>query len=174
MKPVELTWLRLKHIDLENGRVYPGSAKHGKGRILKLRPSTLAMLKRYIHLGEWNENTQIWTSTRRLRENWARLRKSVATKLSEPQLNTIRLYDLRHHYASVLYQKTKDIIHVERQLGHRNIQNTLRYIHGINLDAETYIVKVATNTKEAMPLLEAGFQFVAMTPTQEMLFRKPK
>ena len=173
MRPIELTWLRLKHIDLENGRVYPGSAKHGRGRILKLKPSTLAMLKRYVQCHNATSDSKIWTDTRRLRENWARLRKSVATKLSEPQLNHIRLYDLRHHYASLLYQKTKDIIHVQRQLGHRNIQNTLRYIHGIDLDAETFIVKIAVNVEQSTPLLEAGFTFVAVIE-EKYVFRKPK
>jgi len=171
MRPVELTWLRLKQVDMESGLVYPGTAKKGKGRILKLRPSTLAMLKKYVQCH--NVTEPIWKDTRRLRENWCRLRKSVAAKLSEPQLNHIKLYDLRHHYATMLYQKTKDIVHVQRQLGHRNIKNTLRYIGMVDLDAQSYIVKIATNVEESTQLLEQAFEYVG--PIENVhVFRKRK
>lgn len=162
MKPVELVNLRLKDVDLETGRVYPGTAKRGSGRVLQLKPSTLAMLKRYIHKHNINQKTQIWASTRRLSENWMRLRKSVAEKLSEPHLTQIRLYDLRHFYATMLYVKTKDIVHVKRQLGHRNIANTLRYVGILSLDMEEFVVKVAIDIEGSKQLLEQGFSFVAI------------
>ncbi len=173
LRPIELTWLRLKHVDLENGVVYPGTAKHGSARVLRLKPSTLAMLKRYVHRHRVTGEAKIWTDTRRLRENWCRLRKSVAAKLSESQLNHIKLYDLRHHFATLLYLKTKDILHVQKQLGHRNIKNTLRYIGLVDLDKEEFIVKVAVGVEDSAQLLEQGFTFVAVIE-EKYVFRKPK
>jgi len=85
----------------------------------------------------------------------------------------IRLYDFRHYYATMLYHKTKDILYVKEQLGHKIIETTLIYTHLIRFSDEEYISAVAMNLKEACELIEAGFEYV----TQKdgiMLFRKPK
>jgi len=173
MIPVELTWLRIKDIDLETGLLYPGTAKLGAGRVLKLRLSTLAMLKHYINCRHMSPNDKLCHNPELLTLNWCRLRNSVSEKLAEPEIKQIRLYDLRHHYATMLYQKTKDIVHVQRQLGHRRITHTLRYIHMVDLDAESFIVKVATNVEESTNLLEQAFEYVG--PIEGVhIFRKPK
>ncbi|MCZ2856184.1 MAG: hypothetical protein O2U62_03720 [Candidatus Bathyarchaeota archaeon] len=39
---------------------------------------------------------------------------------------------------------------------------------------DEYVVKAATTVREAISLLEAGFQCVATTPQDVMMFRKPK
>jgi hypothetical protein len=44
-RPIELTWLRGRDINLENGTVNITSAKHCVGRVLRLRANTLDMLK---------------------------------------------------------------------------------------------------------------------------------
>ena len=108
LRPIELEWLRLRDIDLENGLVYPSTAKHGKGRVLKLRPSTLAMLKKYVQKLGLNPNDSLGFKAERVKENWIRLRNSVAEKLQQPSLKTIRLYDLRHYFGSMTYLKTKE------------------------------------------------------------------
>jgi integrase len=48
LRPIELTWLKVKDVDLENGIVNITSAKHCNARALKLKQSTLLMLKTYI------------------------------------------------------------------------------------------------------------------------------
>jgi len=40
--------LRLKDIDVQHGLVYPETAKHGKGRVLKLKSTTLNLLASYL------------------------------------------------------------------------------------------------------------------------------
>jgi len=62
------------------------------------------------------------------------------------------------------YHRTKDILHVQRFLGHKNIQNTLIYI---DLEAkmftnsnEGFTTRVAQNTGEACSLIESGFEYV--------------
>jgi hypothetical protein len=62
------------------------------------------------------------------------------------------------------YHKTKDILHVQRLLGHKNIQNTLIYIDLeaklFNDSSEGFTTRVAQNTGEACSLIEAGFEYV--------------
>ena len=40
--------MKIKDFDLESGDVYPIPAKHGSGRILRIKKETLAMIKTYI------------------------------------------------------------------------------------------------------------------------------
>jgi hypothetical protein len=61
-----------------------------------------------------------------------------------------------------------------RFLGHKNIKNTLRYIHLISFDKNEWICKATRTTEEAQKLVEADFQYVVTTPEGLMLFRKPK
>jgi integrase len=172
LRPVELGLLKVKDVDLETGEVYPITAKHGSGRVLRIKQSTLAMLKKHISKNNLSSMESLWKS-RRVKQNWSRLKASVAEKLGEPQLNHIRLYDLRHFAGSMTYYKTKDIVHTMRFLGHKNIKNTLRYVHLINFDKEEYMCKIAKTVKEASQLVESGFEYVTEMDNVK-LFRKRK
>lgn len=112
-------------------------------------------------------------NAKEFKQNWSRLKASVSKKLDEPQLNQIRLYDLRHFAGSMAYYKTKDIIYTMRFMGHKNIKNTLRYVHLIAFDKEEYHVSVAKTIEEACKLLESGFEFVCDFENSK-LFRKRK
>jgi hypothetical protein len=71
------------------------------------------------------------------------------------------------------YHKTKDILHVMKLLGHRNIKNTLLYTQLVDTQDDDYVYKVADTTKEIAQLIEDGFEYVC---DQENLkfFRKRK
>jgi hypothetical protein len=71
------------------------------------------------------------------------------------------------------YHKSKDILHVMRLLGHRNIKNTLVYTQLINSDEEDYISKVAWTLDEICKLVESEFQYVCDFENGKV-FRKPK
>jgi len=60
-----------------------------------------------------------------------------------------------------------------RFLGHKNIKNTLRYVHLINFDKEEYFCKAAGNVNEATALIEQGFEYVTEIDGVK-LFRKRK
>ena len=51
IRPIEAAGLRLRDFDLETGDVYPRTAKGGLGRRLRIKASTLAMLKKYKRQG---------------------------------------------------------------------------------------------------------------------------
>jgi hypothetical protein len=76
----------------------------------------------------------------------------------------IKLHTLRNFYACKLYHSTKDILHVQRPLGHRNIQNTLIYIDmetkRFNNSNDGFTCRIAMNAGEASGLIEAGFEYV--------------
>jgi integrase len=161
-RPVELTWLTVADINLQNGIVSITGAKHTVGRNGKLKPHTLEMLKQYINKNHLNANDRLFpTESEHISESYRRLRNTLARKLQDPTFLTIRLYDFRHFKASIEYHKTKDLLYVKTILGHKDLRTTLRYtqlLEGL-LDDE-YTCKTATNIKEATSLIEAGFEYV--------------
>jgi hypothetical protein len=56
------------------------------------------------------------------------------------------------------YHKTKDILHVQQILGHRNIASTLVYTHLIRFESDEYTMRVANSLEEALELGKAGFE----------------
>jgi len=128
LRPIELTWLRVKDIDLESGIVTITSAKHCSGRTLRLRQTTLLMLRNYIATKDLNLNDGLFPiNSFSLSETWRRVRNRTSKKLGDSSLKTIRLYDLRHWKATTEYHKTKDLLYVKTLLGHRDLRATLRY-----------------------------------------------
>jgi site-specific recombinase XerD len=171
---VELYSLSLRNVDLEKGVVTPRAAKAGNPRALVLKPSTLAMYNEYVHRQSFGLDEQLFPSPSASRHAWERYRNDVARKLHQPELRKIRLYDLRHFFATMLYHRTKDILYVKEQLGHKRLENTLIYTHLVNWGSDEYVCKVVRSSDEARALVELGFDFVATGPEGFMLFRRRK
>jgi hypothetical protein len=45
-------------------------------------------------------------------------------------------------------------------LGHKRIENTLKYIRLVDVDDDRYVSRVAQNTAETCALIDAGFEYV--------------
>ena len=71
------------------------------------------------------------------------------------------------------YSKTKDILHVMKMLGHRNIQNTLLYTQLISFQNDEFHSATAKTVQDAQKLVEAGFEYVCVFD-EVKLFRKQK
>jgi integrase len=176
LRPVELMRITLRDLDLQNGAIYPETAKHGSPRVLKLQNKTLNMLNKYLAsrnialnesiFGTWNSN--------RYGERFRHYRNKTAEKLQDPAIKGIRLYDLRHYFATMTYHKTRDILFTKQQMGHRKIETTLIYTQLLQFDRDdNYTCKVAQNVEQATDLIENGFEYVTEMDGIK-LFRKRK
>jgi hypothetical protein len=60
------------------------------------------------------------------------------------------------------YHKTRDILHVMRILGHKNIKNTPLYTQLIQRDEseDDFVCKRTRTPTEIQSLIEAGFEYV--------------
>jgi len=174
-RPIELTWLKVADINLQNGVVNITGAKHTIGRIGRLKTATIEMLKAYKNTKHLNLNDPIFpTKSENISEVYRRLRNRLAEKLQDPTIRQIRLYDFRHYFATMEYHKTKDLLHVKALLGHKDLRTTLRYTQLIEtLESDEYHCKTANNIKEATNLIENGFEYVN-TIDGTALYRKRK
>ncbi|MEM3549759.1 MAG: tyrosine-type recombinase/integrase [Candidatus Bathyarchaeia archaeon] len=163
LRPIEVMNLRLKDVDLQNGLVYPSTAKHGCARVLKLKPSTLNLLSSYLAMhpeitlesrlfGKWNSDDY--------GKYFRATRNRLAIKLNDLTLKTITLYSLRHHFATKLYNQTRNLLLVKELLGHRKIETTLIYTQLINNTNDEYLSAIARTVEEARRLIEEGFEYV--------------
>jgi integrase len=103
-------------------------------------------------------------------------RKKAIEKTQNLKLELIHFHTYRHWKATMEYRKTRDILHVKHMLGHKNVNNKLRYIrYAQNLESneDEWICKVAHNINEAHELIECGFEHVTNFGNK-MLFRKRK
>jgi len=154
----ELATTNRKDIDAEQGIINAQGCKGHNSRSFKLKPKTADLLRIYLHRYTAEKP---FPHPKRMGEIWRKTRNRLANKLNEPQLKAIPLRNLRHHYATMMYDKTKDILLVKQLLGHKKIETTMFYTQLIALTEEDeYTVKTATNIKEATDLLEHGFTYI--------------
>lgn len=170
--PFELCNVTSRDIDFEKGTLAVQGFKGHSSRLFKLKSETLAMLKEY--LSKYGFSERPFPKSEYMGKIWRRFRNRVAKKLKEPQLKTIRLYDLRHYFATMLYYRTKDILLVKQQMGHKKLETTLIYTQLVNFNEEDEFYSATAKTvAEARKLVEQGFEYVTEVNGVK-LFRKRK
>ncbi|MBS3147448.1 tyrosine-type recombinase/integrase [Candidatus Woesearchaeota archaeon] len=146
----EVCNLRVQDIDFTARRVCVDDSKnprrtyegYGKDRVVPFPDCFSSSLKRYLELiGEQtylfpsirNSNTPIatghlWRAYKQalLRANLCRVAKTDARGRPRHQYN---FHTLRHTYATLIWEKTGDILSVKAALGHSKIETTMIYTH---------------------------------------------
>jgi len=169
--PHELSKVSLKDIDLERGLLNVQGYKGHNSRVFKLKAETVAMLKTYLTK---NLKHHPFPKAEWICKCYREHRNRIAKKLNDPSLKTIRLYDFRHYYATMLYYKTKDILLVKQQLGHKKLETTLIYTQLVNFnEKDEFYSATAQTVEEARKLVESGFEYVTEINGVK-LFRKRK
>ena len=144
--------------------------KGSNPRIFKLSNKLIAMLgmlQPATHKRIFGRHIE---SQRRL---YYKTRINTARKLQNPRLLQISFHTFRHWKATTEYARTKDILHVMRILGHKNINNTLKYTQFVDFGSDEYVSKVATTVPETCELVELGFEYVCDMGGAK-IFRKRK
>jgi hypothetical protein len=109
-----------------------------------------------------------------LSRSFRKQRKLLANKLGNPRLLQIHFHTIRHWKATSEYAKTKDILYVQKLLGHKSLKSTLHYTQFVAIPQnEEYICKIATTIEEAKELIEAGFTYITEMDNTK-IFRKQK
>ena len=98
--------------------------KHENPRIYNVSETLINMLNALPRKSE----RIFGESPNALKASFYHKRKALAVKLQNPRLLRIGFHTFRHWKATMEYHRTKDILHVQRLLGHKNIDNTMIYI----------------------------------------------
>jgi integrase len=87
------------------------------------------------------------------------VRKRAAQRLQNPRLLKISFRTFRHWGGTMLAHYTHgQVLTVQRLLRHKNINNTMKYIHMIAFKDDEFETATATNVEEAQRLATAGFE----------------
>jgi len=143
--------LKWTDIDFEAGAIRVNNPeKYGKPRMLKISSRLIAMLNQLPR-----ENERIFNGSLSIfRRTFRKHRKRMALKLQNPRLNSISFHTFRHWRATIEYHRTKDVLHVMKMLGHRNIKTTLIYTQLVSFEGDEYYSATAKTTEEAKKLVE--------------------
>jgi integrase/recombinase XerD len=171
MRSGEAWRLKWTDLNIKSGTITLNEPeKHGNPRMFKSSSTLLAMLQELPKNGDclFEGSLQIF------RKTFRKYRVRIAAKLKNPRFKEITFHTFRHWKATTEYHKTKDILHVMKMLGHRDIKTTLIYTQLVTFESDDYNSATAKTTKEAESLVEAGFEYICTTPQDVMLFRKRK
>jgi integrase len=159
-------------IDLNTSTIRITPEKGSNPRAFAISPKLIKMLA--IQPNEHKGKIWKYRSVTTLEATFRKQRKRIAYKLQDPKLLQIHFHIIRHWKATIEYAKTKDLLYVQKLLGHKNIKTTIRYTQLLTLPQnEEYICKTATTIEEATQLIEAGFQYITDINNTK-LFRKLK
>jgi len=164
--------LRLRWIDFstkDNVITINKPVKRHRPRQLKISNRLVAMLN-----GLPKTSERIFPVTyRAVYKSFMRIRRRVAHNTNNPRIQSIKLTTFRHWGATMTYHHTRKILLVQKLLGHKNINNTLKYTQLIQFKDDDFDVATAENIEEAKELLAAGFDYIT-EKNAIMLFRRPK
>jgi integrase len=105
---------------------------------------------------------------------YSKVRKRAANLHKNPRLLSIELRTFRHWGGTMLAHYTNgNILTVKKLLGHKRIENTMKYISMVHFKDDEFEVAIATTVEEAKQIISAGFDYVT-EKTGIMLFRRPK
>ena len=172
LRPVELCNLKTKDVDIEQRIIYPTTAKYGASRQLRISHNLAERLAAYISKEYLKPEGKLFKGNSDYYGKMYRLMRNRLAK-RDSTLKNIRLYDFRHYFATNLYDKTKDILLVKQQMGHKKLDTTLIYTQLLNLNEDEWTCRTANTIDQATKLIEAGFQYVTEMDSLK-LFRKRK
>ncbi|HEX9261569.1 MAG TPA: tyrosine-type recombinase/integrase [Candidatus Bathyarchaeia archaeon] len=163
--------LRIRWIDITGNIITINFPVKGHlPRQLQVSNKLLAMLNSMPKTSE-----RIFPTTYPVMQNcYLAIKKRAAEIQKNPRLLSIEFRTFRHWGGTMLAHYTNgNVLTVKKLLGHKRIENTMKYIGMIHFKDDQYEVTTATTIEEAKQVLSAGFDFVT-EKNGIMLFRKPK
>ena len=163
--------LRLRWIDVsDNVITINRPVKNHNPRQLQVSNKLLAML----HALPKDSELIFPTTYRNIAICFINVRRKVSQTQQNPRIMSISLGTFRHWGATMVYHQTRDILLVKKLLGHKKIENTMKYTQLIQFKDDEYDVATATTVEEAKTLLASGFEQQPLAINGVVLFRKPK
>jgi integrase len=168
--PSEALGLRWIDLDSQNNTITINRPVRGhNARQLKVSSKLVALLNALPKTSE-----RIFpTSYTNIAACFQQLKRKVAHNLQNPRILSISFTTFRHWGATMTYHYTKKILLVKQLLGHKRIENTMKYTHLVKFKDSDFEVETATTVDQAKELLKVGYDYIA-EKNGIMLFRRPQ
>ncbi len=150
--------LRLRWIDVSGNIVTINNPVKGHlPRQIEVSNKFVAMLNGLPHVAE-----RIFPATySTMYSCYDRVRKRVAELQKNPRLLQIELRSFRHWGGTMLaYYTNGNVLIVKKLLGHKRVENTMKYIGMIHFKNDEFEVTSTTTVEEDKQAMSAGFQYV--------------
>ena len=106
-------------------------------------------------------------------EHFPRTEEESCSTLAEPETAKHILYDFPPLGRNNDLPLQRDILLVQKLLGHKRIENTMKYTKLVAFKDDEFDVATATTVEEAKKTLAVGFEYIT-EKNGIMLFRRPK
>lgn len=161
--------LKLRWIDLTGNVVSITPVKGHSPRQLTISNRLVAMLNCLPRTSE-----RIFSTTyTAMASSFVMVRNRATNVLKNPRIKAISFRTFRHWGATMTYHHTKNILLVKEMLGHKDINNTMKYTRLIQFEEDDYEIATATSIDEDQELLKVGFEYVTERNSIK-IYRKPK
>ena len=136
MRVGEIIALKWEHIDLANSTIHVQQnyveneltlPKSGKSRFIQICPFLCDVLQNYKEETGKEKGLVFPTPTGTYSTN-DRIRRPFERLVNKANVTKIRMHDMRHTFASLALMSGVDVPTVQKWLGHKDIQTTMRYI----------------------------------------------
>jgi len=113
LRPVELSRLKVKDIDLDHKTVNPTTAKKGNPRTLPMTANLTTKIQEHIIRKNLSPNDQLFRGLDpdHYGKPYRMMRNKLAQKLKDSTIHTIRLYDFRHYFCTKKLYDINNPIH---------------------------------------------------------------
>lgn len=139
LRLAEMTNLKWNDINLISGQVKVVEGKGCKDRMIYVDDRMLDDLQawRERQLDEWGNTEYVFTSRNLKLLDGKAVRKMIATYTKKVNIEkNITTHSLRHTFASDLLRSSKNIVIVQKALGHSDISTTQIYTHIVDDELE--------------------------------------
>lgn len=179
LRPIEVTGekgLRIRDIHPETNTITAVNTKGCDARPpIKVSEELIIKLQTLITQKQLSINEPIFSGKpETYGQTFREARNRIAKELNQPQIKTIRLYDLRHYYVTKRLRKLRDAEKTRQDVGHKLLNTTQKYMHLIATAQIEWDVVSTTDPERADQLLTDDYEYVLTKPNGEMTFRKPK
>jgi len=164
---------RLQWTNVDNERniiTLNAPEKHSNPRMWKVAPRLISMLNAL------QKNSQMVFGNSKIdsmKSMFLNLRKKLAIKLQNPRLKEIKFLSFRYWKGTMIYHQTKNILLVKKLLGHKRIENTMKYAQLIHFKEDEYDVATSITIEEDQELLKTEFEYVTERKGIKS-YRRPK
>jgi integrase len=125
----ELLQLTRSDINLKKGTLFVAKSKNYLSRYVPLNKTASGALQTWMNQTDYMNSKYLFVSPLNPSKPITSIQKAWRKAVDESGISNLRWHDLRHDFASNLVMKDVSLYAVQKLLGHKKIDQTMKYAH---------------------------------------------